>query len=430
MRVCANMRRCRDGFPPRPHAPPRSSEAVGRRIFGSGVRVNTYRYTGCTVGIRQHGTVRRSPAAPACPGPGCPALPSAQCGLAATAGAARMGCLPGYRLSRRPCPVGRAALAVRGPLLPPGPVLQIAGAHARGGRRPVARHRLRPGHVRLRQERPGPCFAARRPRLRRLPADHARRPDARRRRVPWRQLFPRGGRTVAVRHVRARAGDRHRSAARGRISRLHRILAGAPRAAGRHAARLRVARFAQRGRRLPLRHPPRRYAGDGRAGHAVRAQADRAARHRTADQHVPVRRERSHRPRGGPPERGPPLARFRLAPGDPRFRWARHLARLGRMDLAAAGQPARAAQPALRRRWPARLWPAAARPQSRSLPGRRRVLREASQRLGRAFARLGRGRGGAGRAVRRRRDLRQHRRLLAAGRGAAGRPGDWPSVTG
>ena len=62
---------------------------------------------------------------------------------------------------------------------------------------------------------------------------------------------------------------------------------------------------------------------------------------------------------------------------------------------------------------PARLRTAAAGPQLRSLPGRRRLLRPPAEPVGRAQARtgrrLGQGRRAAGRNPHRRRDLRQHR---------------------
>ena len=55
-----------------------------------------------------------------------------------------------------------------------------------------------------------------------------------------------------------------------------------------------------------------------------------------------------------------------------------------RVDLAAAGQSGAAALQRLRRRESARLRPAAARPQLRPLPGRRRVLRPPTEPVGRA----------------------------------------------
>ena len=66
--------------------------------------------------------------------------------------------------------------------------------HVRGGRRPGAGAGLRPGDVRLRQERPDGAPAAGRPRLRRLPPELPHATRARRRRVPRRELLPRGRR--------------------------------------------------------------------------------------------------------------------------------------------------------------------------------------------------------------------------------------------
>ncbi len=104
-----------------------------------------------------------------------------------------------------------------------------------------------------------------------------------------------------------------------------------------------------------------------------------------------------------------------LARGDPRYRRAGDAQRQRRMDLAPAGQSGAPALQRLRRREPARLRPAAARPQLRPLPGRRRVLREAPEPVGRAQARLGPRLGTAGRDPDHRRDLRQHRRVLESG---------------
>ena len=106
---------------------------------------------------------------------------------------------------------------------------------------------------------------------------------------------------------------------------------------------------------------------------AVSAQAHRAAGHRAAHQHVLLRRER-------------PARRERLAAGDPRLRRPVDVDRRRRVDLAAADQSGAAALQLLFRRQPARLRPAAARPQFRSLPGRRRVLRPPAEPVGRAQA--------------------------------------------
>ena len=77
--------------------------------------------------------------------------------------------------------------------------------------------------------------------------------------------------------------------------------------------------------------------------------------------------------------------------------------------------PPRVMANALPRRQRARLRARAARAELRGVPGRRRVLREARHRLGRAAGRLGRGVGDADRALDQRRDPRQHRRLLEPG---------------
>jgi hypothetical protein len=180
------------------------------------------------------------------------------------------------------------------------------------------------------------------------------------------------------------------------------------------AIRLRPAGFAQRGWRLPLRDHQWRRAADGHRQRAVPAQGDRAAGHRTVHQHVPGGRERPPHGMG-------------LAPGDPRYRWPVAVDRCRRMDLAAAAEPAQPALQHVRGPQPARLRPAAARPQLRPLPGRRRVLREAPVPVGGAEGRMGRGLGAAGGDSHRGRDLRQHRGVLepegkaAAGPGAAGR---------
>ena len=82
-------------------------------------------------------------------------------------------------------------------------------------------------------------------------------------------------------------------------------------------------------------------------------------------------------------------------PRDPRFGRAVDVDRRGRVDLASAGQSAAAAFELLFRRQPARLRTAAAGPQLRPLPGRRRVLRPAPEPVGRAQG----GRGGWGKGA-------------------------------
>ncbi len=86
----------------------------------------------------------------------------------------------------------------------------------------------------------------------------------------------------------------------------------------------------------------------------------------------------------------------RLAARDPRFRRPVDVDRRRRVDLAAADQSCAIAPEFLLRRQSARLRPAAAGSQFRSLPGRRRVLRSAAEPVGRAEARperrLGQGR--------------------------------------
>ena len=67
---------------------------------------------------------------------------------------ARLGPVPVDPLPLRPRAVGRQEAALSRRVLPPGPVLQAAGADVRGGRRAGPGARLRPGDVRLRQERP------------------------------------------------------------------------------------------------------------------------------------------------------------------------------------------------------------------------------------------------------------------------------------
>ena len=91
------------------------------------------------------------------------------------------------------------------------------------------------------------------------------------------------------------------------------------------------------------------------------------------------------------------------------------------MDLAPARQSAGRAREHVRRRQSARLRPPAARSQLRSLPGRRRLVRPAPERVGRAAVGLGQGRGRSARDSDRARELRQHRRVLESGR--AGRDG-------
>ena len=67
-----------------------------------------------------------------------------------------------------------------------------------------------------------------------------------------------------------------------------------------------------------------------------------------------------------------------------------------RVDVAPAGQPAAHPLQRVRRREPARLRPAAARPRLRPLPGRRRVLRAPPEPVGGAEVRLGQGLGATG----------------------------------
>ena len=151
-------------------------------------------------------------------------------------------------------------------------------------------------------------------------------------------------------------------------------------------------RLGQAGRRGG-RHPRRAVLPPGRRAHGGGA----------AHQHVLVRREQ-------------PPSGDRLAAGGPRQRRPGAVDRQRRADLAAAQQPAERAHELVHRREPQGLRAAPARPRVPQLRGRRRVLRPPAERLDRAARRLGRGRGAAGRDPDRRRDPRQHRRLLGAGR--------------
>ena len=245
------------------------------------------------------------------------------------------------------------------------------------------------------------------------------------RRVPGRQLFSRRRRRYApVRPVGAGAGGRHRVPAARGISAVHLFLV---RAAGEglgNSHPLCAARLAEHRRRDALANRARRHADHEHRHGAVPAQADRALGHRPAHQHVLLWRKRSPH-------------RERLAAGDPRFRRPVHVDRSRRVDLAAAGQSCAIAPELLLRRQSARIRPAAAGPQFRSLPGRRRVLRSAPEPVGGAESRperrMGQGRGAARRNTDRGRDLRQHRGLLESARQAQARPGtavQLPAVLG
>ena len=208
--------------------------------------------------------------------------------------------------------------------------------------------------------------------LRRIPRAVRHQLESRRRGLPRRELFSRGRRRhAAIRPVGARAGRRHRVPAPGGISALHLVLVRAAGQGCRHADAVRAAGLAEHRGRAALADLARRHADHERRRRPLSAQADRAARHRAAHQHVLLRQERSAR-------------RQRLAARDPRFGRAVDVDRRRRMDLAAAGQPAATARQFLFRRQSARLRPAAAGPQLRSLPGRRRLLRPAAEPVGRA----------------------------------------------
>ena len=156
---------------------------------------------------------------------------------------------------------GDDKLRFRVEVLPPRPVLQAAGADARGGRRHGAGDRLRPRDVRLRQERPATA--------RRCPADLGFAGFRVNFHSDWKRdiaaflgasYFRAVGGDVPVRPVGAR--PRHRlPAGATRSSRdFTDFWLERPARRRRHARRLCAARFAQRRRRLPLRRSARRRA--------------------------------------------------------------------------------------------------------------------------------------------------------------------------
>ena len=206
--------------------------------------------------------------------------------------------------------------------------------------------------------------------------------------------FGMSARGLAIDFGRARTGG---------VSPLHPLLA---RAGGRRAASSSMPCWRARASPAPTASATaaaRQGRLPGRRRQPLPARRHRAARHRAADLDVLVRQEQ-------------PLRRPGLAPRDPRQRRARDVPRQRRAHLAAAEQPAARDGEHVRRRQPQGLRPRPARAELRGIPGRRRLLREARDGVGRAAGRLGRGLGDAGRAADQRRDPRQYRRLLEPGR--------------
>ena len=175
---------------------------------------------------------------------------------------------------------------------------------------------------------------SRRPRLCRASPARAAEPAGPSRRacgVPRRQLFPRHRPRAALRVVGARRRDRYRSAQGGGVSELPCLLAGTPGAEQRPGRGACLARRSEPDRRLHVSDPARGCHDHGRRRDAVPARGDRAARDCAADQHVHVRPAR-------------PPGRRRLSPAGARLRGLADLVGVGRMVVAAAGQPPGEAQ--------------------------------------------------------------------------------------
>ena len=162
--------------------------------------------------------------------------------------------VPPDRLSPRPRLVADRRFRRAGAALPCRQVFQGAVLHLAGRERPGARDPLSP--ILFRDvRRPCRAPAAAGCRLRRLPR-HGRRPDLGLARLPRRLLFPHARRRQAVRHVGARAGDRHRHADARGIPALLRLLARSGARPARPHHHLCHARRPERDRRVPLRLRP------------------------------------------------------------------------------------------------------------------------------------------------------------------------------
>ena len=152
--------------------------------------------------------------------------------------------------------------------------------------------RLRPGHVRLRQERRRRPQTARDLGFAGFSCSSTPTRSATFRRLPRRQLFPRGRRRDAVWPLGPRAGGRHRPAARRGVSAVHPFLVRATGQGFRPAHRPCADGFAQRGGAYRFVIAPGAVQVMDVDAALLSAQGHRAARRGTAHQHVPDRRER------------------------------------------------------------------------------------------------------------------------------------------
>ena len=278
--------------------------------------------------------------------------------------------------------------AVPAAVLPPRLLLHASRRHLRGEGRRRRPDRLFARDVHLR--RPAGAGRQGQSRLRRLPParpDQPARLLRRDRRVPRRELFPRGrprARSTACR----RAGWRSTPP----IRRARSFRSSAPSGSSGRAPARELDRRACAARQPERRGAPTASPSGPGETTVYRRRGDALSRASTSTEPgiAPLTSMfffGAERPR----------RRRRLPPGGARFRRARDPERPRRADLAAADQSGRPAGQRLRRRQPARLRPDAAPARLPRLRGPRGALREAPEPLGRADRRLGRRRGAAGR---------------------------------